>query len=208
MDGLLENMLAAMIGAAIVLVVYFSKDIYQVISGRDFDSMRISVMYFTRRDFKQTSKDAFHSRMLELRVPLKKLYPNRLMFWRAILTSMSVKLEKPVLNFGSHSIAMLTPIRGQLAPLSAEGELRRAMGLSFTEVKFWICVAFDRSSHRNNYVLRAYVIREDDLLNFEEYLKNPPRTKKQDNFDLFIQIARAFKERPQTFVAVQMVMSP
>ncbi len=205
MDGLLQNLLAALIGAAIVVVVYFFKDIYQVISGRDFDSMRISVMYFTRNDYKKTS-DAFHSRMLELRVPLTELYPNRLTFLRAILTSMFVKLKKPVLNFGSHSDLMLSPIRGYLAPLSAEGELRRAMGLPFKEARFQISVVFDRSGHRNHYVLRGYAIREDDLVEYRKYVENPPKTMKKENFDLWVEIAHEFEERPETFLLAQIVM--
>lgn len=200
----IAGILVNLVGAAILVFVYFSLDIYLALTRRDFGNVNIQVMYFTRNDCRSAPiNDALHFRILGFKVPLRDIYRNRIMFWRVIYASLGAKIEQPVLNFGKYADTLLPPIRGQILATCAAAELRRVAGLPFHETKYQMVVVYDRSEDRKTYVLRVVLVREEDLKNFDRYLQKPPKVGK--NFELLKRIVVAYREHTGSFLPIQIV---
>ncbi len=201
-NSLISKIVASLIVTTFVLLIYFSLDIYLVLTRRDFGNVNIQIMHFTRNDFKPIG-DALLFRVLGFKIPLRDVYRNRVLFWRMMYASLGAKVEQPVLDFGKYVDALLIPLRGRVLMMSASMELKRASGLPFRETKYQMCVVYDLSEDRRNYVLRVVLVRDEDLKNFQTYLDNPP--KAESNFDLLKKVAAAHKHQVGSFLQVKIV---
>lgn len=186
----------------IFFLVYFSIDIYLHLTKRHFGKVNIYLVYFTRDD-KPKKTDALHFRVIDSQVPLKKIYGNRFLFWRVIITSTRATLDNPVVDFGKYAFVALSPFRGRIAAGNRTAEAKRALGFPFKEKRHQIVVVNDRSDDKRSRILRVLVIKEDDLRKLNDYLENPP--KAGENFELFKKVAETFQKKPHTFLFVQIV---
>jgi hypothetical protein len=188
----------------VAVLLYFSADIYMIVKKKDFGKVNVSIMYFTRNDY-NSKGDALHLRVIDYRIPLKEIYKNRFLLWRVLFVSTRVSQSKPVLNFKEATRLYLSPARGIIARITAEGEFKRACGLPFVEEKFQIAMVRDISDETGRDVLKIVVMREKDLQGYQSYLNNPPNAGK--NFHLFKYLGRAYEEIPEAFLPVQIVMA-
>lgn len=188
----------------VALMLYFSADIYMILTKKDFGQVNVSIMYFTRNDHVKTS-DALHLRVVDYRVPLREVYKNRFLLWRVLFVSMRVPKDNPILNFKETTRVYLSPARGIITRVTAEGEFKRACGLPFLEEKFQIAMVRDRSDETGREVLKVVAMREKDLRGYQSYLNDPPRAGK--NFRLFKYLGRAFQATPEAFLPVQIVVA-
>jgi len=204
-SGLFSNIMAGLIVVGLGSIVYFSADIYMILTKKDFGRVNVNLAYFTKND-KDSKSNALHFRTIEYRLQLMDIYRNRFMLWKVLQVSMRTSLEKPVLDFGSiaNTKLYLSPLRGIIAHINSSGEFNRACGQTFTEVKFQIVMVKDRPEEDGRNVLKAVIIRDIDLRDFDKYLDNPPTAGK--NFELVTRIATAFKESPHAFLPIQIVL--
>lgn len=198
-----SQMVVTIVVGTVVLLIYFSADIYMIATGMDFAQLNVSIMYFTRNDFKKTG-DALHLRVIDYRIPLKEIYKNRFLLWQVLITFMRAPRGQPVLNFKEQTRLYLSPARGVIARITAEGELKRACGLPFLEEKFQMAMVRDRSDETSRDVLKVVVMRDKDLKNYQQYLNNPPNAGK--HFHLFKYLGRAYQATPEAFLPVQVVL--
>jgi hypothetical protein len=199
---------------AFALLLYFSVDIYLVLTRRDFGNVNIQVMYFTRNDNDESKKtrnknkglyeDALLFRHLDSKISLRELYKNRFLFWAMIYSSRNATLEYPVLNFGKYSEALLAPLRGRVLTICASDELKRIAGWPFKQTRYQMLVIYDRAEKRGSYTLRVVLVRQKDLNRFMTYLKHRP-PKIQTNLPLFKKIATAYKHKLGSFMQVNIV---
>lgn len=188
----------------LAVLLYFSADIYMIFTKKDFGKVNVSIAYFTRNDY-QKKGDALHLRVVDYRVQLKEIYKNRFLLWRVLFVSMRVQRHNPVLNFKEATRLYLSPARGIIARITAEGEFKRACGLPFVEEKFQMAMVRDRSDETGRDVLKVVVMREKDLKDYQLYLNDPPSAGK--NFHLFKYLGRAYQSSPEAFLPVQIVMA-
>lgn len=199
-----SQIVVTIVVGGVAVLLYFSADIYMVLTNKDFGQVNISIAYFTRNDFKKTS-DALHLRIVDYRIPLRDIYRNRFLLWGVIFASMQVTRGEPVLNFKENTYRYLSPARGIIARINAEGEFKRACGMPFVEEKFLIAMLRDRSDETSRDVLKVVAMREKDLKDYQSYLNNPPRAGK--NFHLYKYLGRAYQATPEAFHPIQIVLA-
>lgn len=200
--SVLDKAVAAAVIAVVLLLIYYAADIYLFVTGRDFGNVYIYNMYFTRNDFRSKS-NALHTRVSGYRIPLREIYRNRFAFWLVMYGAAGVTRENPVLNFGRFDYQALAPIRGWIGRFTAPMELKRMAGMPFSEFRCQIALVYDRSDDRRNYVVKALLIRDEDLANFQRYLDLPPGVG--DNFDLLKRIAEVYRQKTGSFMRFQIV---
>ncbi len=200
-----DKMVISVAVIVVIALLWYSIDIYLFFARKDFGNTNIYLAHFTRHDNRRERTDALQLRVIRYKMPLKKTYRNRVLFWRMIFVSMKATVDRPVLDFGKRAYAMLAPIRGQIASIYASMEIKRAAGFAFKENRYQIVVVYDRSENKRNYVLKIIVIREEDLRNFQQYVDNPPGAG--ENIDLMSKIAASYNgpTRKNSFLYVQVV---
>ena len=196
------RIVSAFILAIVALGLYYSVDIYMLVTRREFWRANIYQVYFTRNDH-QPKSDALHFRQIAYRVPLRGLFDNRILFLFLLYAAWKATLQSPVLNFGSWAEDMLKPIRGILVRITAGFELKRAAGYPFREEKYRLCWIIDWAKDKPSYILKGIAIRERDLKDLDIYLAKPPSAGA--NLELYRKIAEAFRAQPEIFIDAQVV---
>ena len=200
MDGLFDSVsvriVASLVAACIIVALYYSFDIYQFFARTDFGYLNAYLVQFTRHD-KGSKEDRVIFDLIGYKIPLRKICPNRFVFWFIIYRSMKVTLDKPVLNFGSWR-NVLALVRGHTSRTWAGMAVKRFAGLTFTEVPSQLALVYDKSDDSTNYVLRIMIISDRDIQNFTEYRKKPPMNT--DNFKFVGKIVDAHNNKTGSFI--------
>ena len=107
LDSVSVRILASVIAALAVLALYYSFDIYQFFSRKDFAHVNAYTVLFTRHEAAQVSRHDMGARndrvvfeLIGYKIPLREIFRNRFLFWVIMFRSMRVTVEQPVLNFG------------------------------------------------------------------------------------------------------------
>lgn len=187
---------------AIGVLMYFSLGIFLFLTRRNFGNININVAVFTRRDDKSAT-DVLRYKSNDTNVPLREILRNRYLFWYVVWRSFGASLEEPVLNFRSHTHAVLSPIRGRAARQSASMEFKRLAGLPFVETSYQLSVVYDRSEDpkdKRSRILRVILVPVEVFENFGEYLAKPPHNTW--NWTLMKKIQEAYEKKTGSFIRV------
>jgi hypothetical protein len=202
------NLLAALVFAGITFLLYFSADIYFLLTRKDFGRVNIYIVHFTRNDFgRDLSRkgDALNLRFFASRVSLKQIYPNRFVLWRVLRTAMRAKRGNVVLDFKQHARTCLKPMQGFLAEMCRDGELKRSAGMPFKETKYNVFMLNDKLDEDKDDVLRVLLVRDVDLQRFKKYRNAPPVAQRY--FYQLCAVDDAYRNHPGTHIDVRMTVA-
>lgn len=201
-DSIFERLMAAVWLMVVFGLIYFSFGIFLFATRRKFGNININVAIFTCRD-RDSHSNHLRYKSNETNVPLLEILRNRYLFWYVVWRSLSASLNKPVLQFDSHTYAVLSPLRGRAARPTGGMEFKRVAGMPFVETAYELCIVYDRAEDpgdKSSRILRAILIPKDVLLNFDTYERKPPMNSR--NWELMKKIHTAYKEGSGSFITV------
>lgn len=190
--------------AIAMLVIVFSIDIFLYVTKRDFWYLHVMLVRYTQHEHKSTSKKVLF-RTLDVLNLRKDVLRNRFLYWVVLVTSLRVTEQNPVLHFGDRVDTVLGLVRASIVRRTINAELKRSAGLPFVVQPYVVCVIYDRSDDKRRYVLRAMLIREDDLLAAESQVARSMPNKR--NRELMAKIVLAYQNGRGSFIDADITAS-
>jgi hypothetical protein len=204
-DSVTVRVSAGFLTALILVFIYFSFDILQFFTGRDFGNANVYLVNFTRHN-RDSKDDQVLFELLDYKIPLREIYRNRFTFWIVMYHAFHANLSSPVLNFGSRGKRILAPVRGRVARIWSGMVLKRVGGLVSTEFPACLCLAYSQPGGSGNRVIRILIIPKRDIRSFDEYKKNPPRNT--NNFAEVEKLVKAYRKgKDASFIDVRVTVA-
>lgn len=195
-----------MIIGNILFLLYILRDLFFLVRKRHFGRINIDLMHFTRNDNSKEQTDELIFRTVDGPIFLRQAYDSDFLFWKVISRSMRAKFDDPVVTFGEHYYAALVLFRERVSSKCAPGHFKRLCGLPHEKIDCWLVMVDEQLKSKKRSILKALLIRDEDLKRIDEYIKNPPSEKSARNFELFVKIAQTFQKNPEAFLDVEVVV--
>lgn len=202
-DSVAVRMSTGLAVAILALLLYYSFDVYQFFSNKDYGHANVYLVHFTRHD-KDSHVDKVFVQTLGYKIALREIFRNRFLLWLVTWKSLIAGKEQSVLKFKNHE-RVLSPVRGRVSQLWSGMVLKRAGGFAFTEHICQLALVCEKPRKRSGDVLRIVLVTERDIKNFETYLEQKPVNK--DNFEFTKKIVEAYKNGTGSFIKTRVTIA-